>query len=291
MGDSRIEIQFWGVRGTLPVPGRDTTHYGGNTNCVAVRFPNNQFFIFDGGTGIKKLSDHLVRTHHHQPISAKIFITHPHWDHINGIPYFSPLYDEKNTFEIFSACHDDTTVGNLIFNQMDHIYFPTSLKEIQAHLSFLQIKENDSFFIDDIKIKTKKLMHPGICVGYRVEYQEKSICYITDNELYLHDSPHFNQNEVDSLIQFIHKSNVLIIDTTYTDQEYLGKINWGHSCVSQVVDLADKAMIETLCLYHHDPSQIDADIDLKLKTAQSLIKLKGSKMKCIAPYEEEILII
>lgn len=289
MDDHKIIIQFWGVRGTLPVPGKDTVRYGGNTSCVTLNFPNKPLFIFDAGTGIKKLSDFLIQQNI-SPISAKLFITHPHWDHINAIPYFAPFYIAGNEFEIFCACQEDNTVEKLIFSQMDSIYFPITKAEMKAKFSFCRLDEG-SYFIDDVNIQTHRLCHPGICLGYRVQYKEKSICYITDNELYPNDSSEFNQKTLERLIQFIYKTDVLIIDTTYTDEEYINKINWGHSCVSQVVDIADRAKVKLLCLYHHDPGQIDLDIDSKLKMAQSLLKLRHSKIKCIAPHEGDKLIV
>lgn len=282
-------MQFWGVRGTLPVPGKDAVRYGGNTNCVTLNIANEHWFIFDAGSGIKKFSDYLVEEYK-KPISAKIFITHPHWDHINCLPYFSPFYMQGYEFEMFCGCNEDTTVEKLIFSQMDNVYFPVSTENISAKLSFRRLEE-ESFTIHDIHIQTKRLNHPGICLGYRVQYKDKIVCYITDNELYLHHSPEFNQAVNDQLIQFITGADILIIDTTYTDEEYLKKVSWGHSCVSQVIDVADKAKVKLLCLYHHDPNQTDDDIDLKLETAQLLLKARHSTTKCIAPKEGDKLIL
>jgi len=282
-------VQFWGVRGTLPVPGEDTIYYGGNTNCVTLSLGRKHFFIFDAGTGIKKLSNHLLKQKRF-PISAKIFLSHPHYDHINGMPFFVPLYMKGNEFEFLGAPYGELTIEKIIAGQMDSIYFPITLKEFAAKISFRDLSE-ESFNIDEVQIQTILLNHPGRCLGYRVQYNNKVFCYITDHELYLENVPYYNQFEVDRLINFIKEADILVIDTTYTDAEYVSKIGWGHSCVSRVVDIADKAKVKLLCLYHHDPDQFDKEIDFKLQEAKSLLDSCHSATRCCAPRENEIISI
>lgn len=282
-------IQFWGTRGTLPVPGKNSVRYGGNTNCVTLSVSHKYFFIFDAGTGIKELSNYLIKENK-TPVNAKIFISHPHYDHINGLPFFAPLYMKGNDFEIMGTNHGDMSIEKLLANQMDSVYFPITMKEFSANIKFRNLSE-ESFNIDDLHVQTIMLNHPGRCLGYRIEHKNKSFCYITDNELYLEDSPHYSQFEVDRLIHFINETDLLVIDTTYTDEEYQRKTGWGHSCVSRVVDIADKAKVKTLCLYHHDPDQFDEEIDLKLKHAISLLKSRSSKVHCIAAAEGDIISI
>lgn len=278
-----MTVQFWGIRGTLPVPGRKTVRYGGNTNCVTLCFAQKEFFIFDAGTGIKELSNHLVQRNRF-PMSAKIFISHPHYDHINGIPFFVPFYIPGNEFEILGTNHHDISIEKLFAGQMDNIYFPITVKEFAAKLVYRSLKE-ETFHIGELKIQTILLNHPGRCLGYRVQYKKKSFCYVTDAELYLEDSPHYSQHEVERLIEFIQDTNLLVIDTTYTDEEYVKKVGWGHSSVTRIVDIADRAKVKVLCLYHHDPDQFDDDIDLKLQQARDILKKRNSKTKCIAPRE------
>lgn len=287
--DGKIHIQFWGVRGTLPVPGKNTTRYGGNTNCVTLNYANKELLIFDAGTGIKELSNHLVKENHF-PMSAKLFITHPHYDHIHGLPFFVPLYMQGNQFEILGSAHNDITIEKLVAGQMDSIYFPVTIKEFGANLIFKTLTE-ESFFIDDLNIQTMLLNHPGRCLGFRVQHKNKVFCYITDNELYLEDSPHYNQFDVDRLVNFIKHADVAVMDATYKDEDYQKKVGWGHSCISRVVDVADKAKVKLLCLYHHDLDHVDKDIDEKLKTAKSLLKSRKSKTKCIAPKEGQTIVI
>jgi len=285
----QIELIFWGVHGTLPVPSKNTTRYGGNTSCVSLDFSEDSLFIFDAGTGIKRLSDYLAQTKRilHE---AKIFISHPHWDHINALPFFAPLFTQGSEIEIYGPSHGDITMEQMISGQMDGVYFPIKLKEFSANISFRDLKE-ESITLDGKTIKSMLLNHPGYCLGYRVEYKDRAICYITDNEIYPDTSQFYNRFYLERLIDFVKGADALITDSTYVDEEYQAKIGWGHSAISQVVDMAHRAGVKTLYLFHHDTDQTDADIDAKLKTAQKLLLQKKSSTRCVAPKEKQRFII
>ncbi len=282
-----MDVEFWGVRGTFPVPGKKSEYYGGNTNCVTLQIPNNKnLFIFDAGTGIKELSNYLVRKNQF-PIDCKIFISHPHYDHINGIPFFAPLYMEGNHIEFIGTHQHSASLEKTIAAQMDSVYFPITINEFSADVTFHEVKHDETFYIDDVKVDTILLNHPGRCIGYRIQYQGKMFCYITDNELYPEDSPQYSENEVKKLIQFIEHADILVIDSTYLDEEYHRKISWGHSPLTRVIDVAHRANVKLLCLYHHDPDQYDADIKMKWERAVEQLKKLHSTVQCIAPKEGE----
>lgn len=285
----RVVIEFWGCRGTLTVPGKKTVIYGGNTNCVTMSFANKELFIFDAGTGFKELSNYFIHRNKY-PIEAKLFITHPHYDHICGIPYFAPLYIKENRFEILGPNQQTKTLDQVISGQMDRIYFPVAMKEVSAQIKFHSLNEEE-FKDNGVTIKSMVLNHPGRCLGYRIEYQDKSICYITDNELYLKDSPQYQKSDDEKLIQFIKQADVLIIDATYTDEEYQKKIGWGHSCISRVVEIAHLGEVKLLCLHHHDPDQTDKDIDQKLHQAVNMLKKLDSSTQCMIPHEGDRIVI
>lgn len=281
--DDHIDLRFWGVRGTLPVSGKHVTKYGGNTSCVSLEFPRQQLFVFDGGSGIKALGDWLI-AQQRKRIQAKVFISHPHWDHINAIPFFAPLYQQGSEFEILGANQGDNTMRELISAQMDGVYFPITLNEFAARVYFHDLEE-ETLEVNDIEVKTILLSHPGKCLGYRINYNNRSICYITDNEMYYEDSEFYSPHYENKLRDFCSDADVLITDSTYTDEEYKTKIGWGHSCISKVVNLADEANIKSLYLFHHDPDQSDSDIDEKLATAVNLLSKRNSSTEVHAPRE------
>lgn len=280
---TKMLVQFWGVRGTLPVPGKMTSRYGGNTNCITLAIGHKHFFIFDAGTGIKALSNFLL-LEKKSPLAAKLFLSHPHWDHINGLPFFVPFYMKNNVFDIYGTNHSGVNLEGTVSAQMDSVYFPVTTREFAAHMEYHPINEEE-FFIDDIKVRTIFLVHPGRCLGYRIDCKERSFCYITDNELYPENSKYYNKYDFKRLVDFIYETDLLVTDSTYTDEEYQAKENWGHSAISQVVNLAHKAKVKLLCLHHHDPDQTDRDIDNKLAFAKAKLKELHSKTRVVAPYE------
>ncbi len=287
--EDKIELRYWGVRGTLPVAGEQMRKYGGNTSCISMQFPNDRLFIFDAGSGIRKLGQHLLMTKKSR-ISAKLFISHPHWDHINALPFFVPLYIQGNEFEICGPAQANLGMRDLVSAQMEGVYFPITMREFGSNVFFRNLRE-ETLDIDGITVHTRLLSHPGYCLGYRVDYHGRSICYVTDNELFLPGTPEYNEYYVEQLTEFIKGSDILITDTTYTDEAYKSKVGWGHSCIGQVVDLAHKAQVKELNLFHHDPDEDDDAIDRKLDMATKLLEERKSDTIVTAPKEAELRLL
>jgi phosphoribosyl 1,2-cyclic phosphodiesterase len=279
-----IELTFWGIRGTLPRSGPETVRYGGNTSCVSIEFPRGHLFVFDAGSGIKNLGDHLMRRGGR--LEGKIFLSHPHWDHINVLPFFAPLYVPGNEWEILGSPHGRTTVSDLVNAQMDGVFFPITTREFGARVGFRDLREG-TYEFDEITVDTMLLAHPGNCLGYRVSYDGRSICYITDNELFPPSTDYYSAEYEERLLEFVRGTDALIIDTNYFDEEYESKVGWGHSCVSQVADFAHRAEVKKLYLFHHDYAHDDDAIDRKVAMAQQV--LQSSATECEQPTEGQVI--
>lgn len=278
-----LTLSYWGVRGTLPVPGPGTLRYGGNTSCVTIEADGEPLLIFDAGTGIKPLANRIMKERKGR-LTAKIFITHPHWDHINALPFFTPLYLQGNEIEILGSPHGDASTLQIISAQMDDVYFPVTIREFGARVFFRDLRE-ESLDVGGFRIDTLLLSHPGNCLGYRVGYRGRSVCYITDNELFPRDSDFYNPEFEERITAFVRDADILIADTTYLDEEYPGRVGWGHSSVSEVAALARRANVRALHLFHHDPDQDDEAIDRKLAQARQRLAELGGTGECLCPAE------
>jgi CheY-like chemotaxis protein/L-ascorbate metabolism protein UlaG (beta-lactamase superfamily) len=281
---NQMLVTYWGVHGTLPTPGDAYVRYGGNTPCVSVEIGDEPITIFDCGSGIKRLSDAIMSRAGAQRFSARIFISHTHWDHINTIPFFAPLYIRGNQIDVFGPHQGDLTIASAISAQMESVYFPVTVREFGARLVCRDLREERLEF-GPLKIDTMLLSHPGTCLGYRLSARGRTLCYVTDNELYPPGSPRHNSRYVEHLTAFVKNADLLITDTTYRDSEYPSKVDWGHSAVSQVADLAARAKVKRLHLFHHDPDQTDDDIDAKLAEMREALARLGSDVACDAPAE------
>ncbi|MBF0212177.1 MAG: response regulator [Magnetococcales bacterium] len=283
-------LRFWGVRGTLPVPGAETVRYGGNTNCVTLHLTKGPIFIFDAGSGIRNLSDHLLAARAF-PVSGKFLISHPHWDHINGLPFFVPLYIKGNEFEICCVPQNDVTTRKMISDQMDGVYFPIKIKEFSSRVYFRDLHEECWEVGHGATVSTMLLNHPGACLGYRVDYGGRKVAYIPDHELPPSDHPHYNPDYEARLIRFVAQSDILIMDATFNAEQYARQMGHGHSSAVQAAKLAHRAGVKTLCLHHHDPEQTDDQIDDKLEEARQVLRDLGSDTICLAPAEGDSLTI
>jgi CheY-like chemotaxis protein/phosphoribosyl 1,2-cyclic phosphodiesterase len=287
---SRVVVAYWGVHGTLPTPGPAYVRYGGNTPCVSVEVGGEPLSIFDCGSGIRRLSDHLMTQGAGQRFTGRIFISHTHWDHINTIPFFAPLYVRGNQIEVFGPYQGDLTIERAISAQMESVYFPVTTREFGAHLSFRDLREETLEF-GPLRVETMLLSHPGYCLGYKLTARKRTVCYITDNELYLAADRRHNPRYAEQLAKFVQGADVLVTDTTYRDSEYTTKVDWGHSCVSEVAKLAARAEVKRLHLFHHDIDQTDVVIDLKLEEARTVLARLGSRVVCEAPAEGSSLVL
>ncbi len=248
-------IHFWGVRGSIASPGAETVRYGGNTPCIEMRV-GGQRLIFDGGTGLRVLGQHLLGC---MPINAHMFFTHSHWDHIQGFPFFSPAFIPGNCFKIYGVvAPDGSTIEQRLSGQMLHPNFPVPLQIMGATLEFYDIEMGEVVQLDDIKIENNLLNHPGEAIGYRVSWNNHSVAYITDTE-------HFPDRLDNNVVGLAYKADALIYDAMYTDEEYYSKksskVGWGHSTWQEAVKIAKAAQVKRLIIYHHDPLHNDDFLD------------------------------
>jgi len=278
-----MQLSAWGVRGTLPMPQEGYIGYGGNTSCYSLQITPDRHLVFDAGTGIKNCGTSLLKTGHKR-LNVDLFITHPHWDHINAFPFFTPLYIPGNAVRVHGAAQDQIGFEQLIVSQMDGTYFPVTVQEFGAHVTFHEIGQQEMDF-DGIRVRSILLKHPGHCLGYRIDYRGRSFCYITDNELYPSDSEFADEEFLHGLADFCRGTNVLVHDCTYFDEEYATKVHWGHSCLSEVCRLAHLAEAERLWIHHHDPDQSDASIGRKLEFCNAALHALGSKTNAVLPRE------
>ena len=282
-------LKFWGVRGSVPTPGAATVKYGGNTSCVEVR-ADGQLIVLDAGTGIRPLGLELAREFNGAPIDMTLLITHTHWDHIQGFPFFLPAYESKNTIRVLGFEGARQGLANTLAGQMESPYFPIALQQMPGNVLIEELQSFD-FKIGPVHAKAATVNHPGIAVGYRLETSKGTMAYLPDNEPFHEDQHGYSRDRIDlqngKLIEFIKGVDVLIIDSQYDSDEYSGHIGWGHGCVDEVVRLAVLAKAKRLYLFHHDPGHDDDRIDSMLAHARELAR--GSKVKVYAATEGEVV--
>jgi phosphoribosyl 1,2-cyclic phosphodiesterase len=255
MPENRFQIKFWGVRGSIPCPGSDTVRYGGNTSCVEM-LVGRERLIFDGGTGLRILGQSLLGE---KEIAARLLFTHSHWDHIQGFPFFTPAFIRGNHFKIYAVpSPNGATMKQRLHDQMLHPNFPVPLQIMQANLEFYDLEIGETLEFGEVTIETRPLNHPGEAVGYRVNWRGLAAAYITDTE-------HFPDHLDDNVLWLARQVDVLIIDATYTDEEYnnpkQSKVGWGHSTWQEALKIAHTAGVKQLVLFHHDPSHNDDYLD------------------------------
>jgi phosphoribosyl 1,2-cyclic phosphodiesterase/ActR/RegA family two-component response regulator len=283
-------LKFWGVRGSTPAPGAGTVEYGGNTSCVEVR-AKGELIILDAGTGLRLLGRELVEEFKDQPLNLTLLLTHTHWDHIQGLPFFRPVYKPQNRLRILGYEGARHGLTNVLSSQMESPYFPVALRELPANVQIEELKEM-KFSVGRVRVEACFANHPGICVGYRLFTGEGSVAYFPDNE------PHYSANAVDQkasleyaqglerkMIAFLRGVDVLIMDCQYDREEYQQHIGWGHACIDDVVALAIKAEVKKLFLFHHDPDHDDAKISKMVEHGRKLVKAQRGKLQVEAAKE------
>ncbi|HEY1524929.1 MAG TPA: MBL fold metallo-hydrolase [Candidatus Angelobacter sp.] len=258
-------VRFWGVRGSTPTPQSENLRYGGNTSCVEVRV-NGHIYIFDCGTGFRNLGKQLSLEHSQNgkkghPIQAHIFLSHFHWDHIQGIPFFSPLYGDRDNSFIFHSSSRTHGLQRALEEQMADPYFPVNMSEMAAHRQFRNLDEGRTT-LDHCTVQSMWLNHPQGCLGFRMESQGKIIVYATDNEP---GDPVFDKN----VRKLAAGADVLIYDAQYLPEEYAArKQGWGHSHWREAINVVMESGAKELILFHHDPDHSDACIDSVVKQAR-----------------------
>jgi phosphoribosyl 1,2-cyclic phosphodiesterase/CheY-like chemotaxis protein len=290
-------IKFWGVRGSIPVPGPTTIGYGGNTTCVEVR-TDDQIIILDAGSGIRELGLALEKEFGAAPMNLTLLLTHTHWDHIQGLPFFLPAYKAKNSIRVLGYEGARAGLATILAAQMEVPFFPVSWQDLPGTINITELKKME-FTVGKVKVRSRFLNHPGVCVGYRLETHEGSICFLPDNEpfeplrmkLAERDGTHPHRARAQAVVQrsklveFLKDTDVLILDAQYPDEIYQDHIGWGHGALSRVVSLALEARAKKLFLFHHDPAHDDHMIDDMLERARFLVVESGQKLEVEAARE------
>jgi len=275
-------IKFWGVRGSIPTPGPSTVRYGGNTPCVELRISDDKFFILDAGSGIRELGNELLKLG--KPVKSHIFLSHMHWDHIQGIPFFVPAYIPGNDFTFYGAQDTDLSIDEILKEQMNPVNFPIQMQQMGSSYKFKGLYEG-LYTIDGINMETFYLNHPGYALGYKFQIDGKSVVYISDNEPYpevTDDDGEIIEDQNQKLVNFVKDVDYLIHDAQYTPEEYNTKIKWGHSSYDFTTKIALQGKVKNLVIFHHDPMHDDDFVDSIVDKSK---EIAGDALTVIGAYE------
>jgi len=277
-----MRARFWGVRGSIPCPGRQTAKYGGNTACIELRFAGSErLVIIDAGSGIRELGNFMMAHDLPKgPIKTSIYLSHTHWDHIMGFPFFTPIYLPSTTLQVFGPVnHEADTLETIVGGQMTYRYFPVREAELAATITYVNLKEGRFDLGDGISLITKYLNHPILCLGYRFECRGKVFCTAFDIEPYQNlfctdpADPSYDEamategefvarEQNAELERFVSGADLLVYDAQYTLKEYeSSKVGWGHTSMEEAIAVGKRNNIKKMALFHHDPMRTDDQLD------------------------------
>jgi len=279
-----MKVKFWGTRGSIAVPGEDTVKYGGNTTCVEVILEDGTRVIIDAGTGIRALGDSLEPFE--PSLDLYLLITHIHWDHILGFPFFAPIYWDNCQVKIDGA---PTCMKGLRYpfdNMMGDGFFPIKFHELSARITYLDRLRNGPLVLADTVIEKIELHHPQGGYGFRFKQGDKNLVFITDNEL-RHDG--WKGRKIEDFVRFSEGADILIHDSQYLPEEMEAKKGWGHSDYVTLLDTAIQAGVSRLVLFHHDPSRKDSQLDEIVDSCRKRARERGVSLEIDGAKEGQIL--
>ena len=246
-----MHIRFWGTRGSIPTPGPTTVRYGGNTACVEVRDSTGALLVLDAGTGLRELGGHLMSSNGKAPLNVDLLLSHLHWDHIQGIPFFRPAFVPKSSLRIIGP-KQSRPLKELLGMGMDDPFFPVDLDDLPAKLEIGEMHDGSDERIGPYRVRAVSIFHPAPCLAYRIEVDGRSVVYATDTEDPFSGKPN-------PVIGLAEGADTLIHDAQFLPSDF--KATWGHSTIDAAIDVAARAKVKRLVLFHHDPERNDDALD------------------------------
>ncbi|HYM73521.1 MAG TPA: MBL fold metallo-hydrolase, partial [Stellaceae bacterium] len=285
-----MRVCFWGTRGSIPKPGQSTVRYGGNTSCVELRSAAGTTVVLDCGTGALSLGAHLMQSGE-KPLRGHLLISHTHWDHIQGLPFFAPLFVPGNEWDVYAPHGFAQSVRETLAGQMQHTYFPVDLGQLGATIRYHDLTEG-VITVGDITVRTQYLNHPALTLGYRLEADGVTVVYCCDHEP--HSRPlAYGSGEIGDQdrghIEFARGADLLIHDAQYRAAEYEGKIGWGHSTLEYAVTVARIAGAKSLVFTHHDPARDDDTLDKEIAAVRARLQAESAPIAVSAAAEGQVV--